>query len=120
MTATYDRLELHLAPLPLSRTHAKRIKACGGRYSQCRSPYANRRYVTVPTTEPGLALIDELVRTYRNGTQTTMIARGGDDRRPTWVNVQYVNPALDEPPFNQFARKFVKTYVQATARGLIR
>jgi hypothetical protein len=123
MTATYDKLELHLAPVPLSRAHAKRIKACGGRYSECRSAYSNRRYVTVPTSEAGLALIDELVRTYRAGTKMTMIARGGVqgfDSRPAWVVVQYVDPTLDEPPFEQFARKFVKAYVDAIARGIIR
>lgn len=123
MTATYDKLELHIAPVPLSRAHAKRIKACGGKYSECLSPYASKRFVTVPTTEVGLALVDELIRTYRLGTKMTVIARGGVqgyDNRPAWVVVQYVDPTLDEPPFEQFARKFVKAYVEATARGIIR
>ena len=122
MTATYDKLELHLTAVPLSRAHVKRIKACGGRYSECRSPYANRRYVTVPTSE--LALIDELVRTYGSKHhKTTMVARGGVqgfDNRPAWVVVQDVDAALDEPPFEQFGRKFVKAYTDAVARGIIR
>lgn len=120
MTAIYDKLELHLAALPLSRRHSKLIKACGGKYSECRSPYANKRFVTVPAAER--TLIDELVRTYRNGPKMTMIARGGVrgyDNRPAWVVVQYVDPTADMAPTEQFARKLADAYVQATQRGLI-
>src|SRR4051812_16176803 len=88
----YDKVELHLSPAPLSRAHAKQIKACGGTYSECRSPYANKRFVTVPVTERGL--IDNLARNYFNGKRMTMIARGGVDgfdNRPAWVVVQYID-----------------------------
>ena len=92
MTATYDKLELHLTAVPLSRAHVKRI--------------------------------DELVRTYGSKHhKTTMVARGGVqgfDNRPAWVVVQDVDAALDEPPFEQFVRKFVKAYTDAVAREIIR
>lgn len=119
MTVTYENLELHLSTKPLLRKHVQRIKACGGKYSACRSPYANRRFVTVPATE--CALIDDLVRTYCGyDNKVTMIARGTAERRcPSWVVVQDVNALIDSPT-ERFAQLFAKSYVQATARGLIR
>ena len=116
----YDKLELHLAALPLSRAHAKRIKACGGTYSAVRSPYANRRYVTVPASE--CDLINDLVVTY-GSKKTTMIARGGVegyDNRPAWVTVQYVDPRFGDPPVTQFESAYTKAYDNAVQRGIIK
>lgn len=119
---TYDKVELHLSAAPLSRAHAKRIKACGGTYSECRSAYANKRFVTVPATERGL--IEELVRTYFNGKRMTMIARGGVvgfDNRPAWVVVQYVDDPVmcGKDAVEQFERGYAKAYAQAVERGII-
>lgn len=49
----YQKLELHLAPKPLSASHRRRIKACGGSYSEARG-YSRQRFVTVPASDrPG-------------------------------------------------------------------
>lgn len=116
---TYDKVELHLSATPLSRADAKYIKACGGTYSECRSPYATTRFVTVPATERGL--INDLVRDYFNGKRMTMIARGGVDNCPAWVNVQYVaDPVLcGKDAVEQFEQGYAKAYAQAVKRGII-
>jgi hypothetical protein len=118
MTATYENLELHLSAAPLKRKHVNAIRACCGSYSKCLG-YSNRRYVLVPATER--VLIDDLVRTYCGyGNKVTMIARGTAEQRcPSWVVVQEVNALVDSPT-EHFAQLFAKSYVQATARGLIR
>jgi hypothetical protein len=117
-TMHYERLELHLAAQPLSRKHAKAIKAAGGSYSECRGDQ-RKRFVHVPVSERDL--IDELVRTYTDGPKVTIVARGGDAfRHPAWVVVQYVNPKSDvEAPIAQFERKHATAYANADARGLI-
>jgi hypothetical protein len=117
---TYDKVELHLSAAPLSRAHAKRIKACGGTYSECRSPYATTRFVTVPAAERDL--IDTLVRSYfNNSKRMTMIARGTVGIQPPWVTVQYVSdPVMSgKDAFEQFERGYAKAYAQAVRRGII-
>jgi hypothetical protein len=119
---TYDKLELHLSPAPLSRSHATRIKACGGTYSECRSHHADKRFVTIPASER--VLINELAQAYYNGSKRkgmTMIARGTIGIQPPWVIVQYVSDpvACGKDAVEQFEQRYAKAYDQAVKRGII-
>ena len=96
---SYQKIELHLGTGPLSRSQTRRIKACGGKYSRLRSPYQDKRFVTVPASETDL--INELVRVHPYGRNTTMIARYGNGadygkRTPAWVVVQSVDPFVGD------------------------
>jgi hypothetical protein len=117
----YTQVELHLNPMPLKRSHAKRIKACGGKYKACRSVYDRTRYVVVPVAER--ELINDLVVSYPHGKSTTMIARFDGLSRwflPSWVIVQNVDPRTGDAPLKQFERKYNAAVEQASRRGLLR
>lgn len=119
----YDQLELHLAPLPLSRTHAKKIKAVGGKYSAARG-YASARYVTVPARER--SLIDDLVRTYfgaAKGKRMTIVATGGDEHKmPSWVSVQYIDDPVmcGKDAVEQFEHRYGRAFAHAVKRRIIK
>lgn len=109
---TYRTIELHLDSSPLSHSQTRRIKAAGGKYSECRG-YVRKRFVTVPASE--IDLINELVRTHGG---ETMIARD-DDKLPSWVIVQHVDPEATEPPILQFIRLYQAAKRNAHERGII-
>jgi hypothetical protein len=116
----YTELELHLDAMPLSRSHIKRIKEAGGRYSHARSIYASKRFVTLPAVER--ALINELVIVHPGLKLTTMIARGnGTDGLPSWIVVQQIDSRrIMEAPIDQFERKYRSALKQARERGIVR
>jgi len=69
-------VELHLSPCPtFTKRFGRRVKALGGRYSDCRGS-SYKRFVTVPVAIPeGRVLVDVLVAAY-GGPNTTAVLRG--------------------------------------------
>lgn len=55
-------LEIHCNSAPISAGLARRIKATGGSYSECRG-HKSRRFVNIPVTTEGLELADHIIRT---------------------------------------------------------
>ena len=90
-------VELHIGTSPEFSRYSKKVKALGGKYTDCRG-YSSKRYVTLPWTEEGRALADKLVaefgRRFSHG--TTLIVRGVDTYRGRHVGasivVQHVDP----------------------------
>ena len=86
-------VELHLSACStLPKRFGKKIKAAGGRYSECRGD-VSRRYVTLPI-EGNEALIDTLCAEYFAPSHLsktpgmTVVFRGGSEPRlPAWFNV---------------------------------
>ena len=106
--------ELHLYTTPLSRSHSKRIKAAGGKYSHCRGD-CDYRFVDVPWDEADL--IGELLDSYGGYRHTTVIARGGDVKNswPAWVVVSRVPKGGTA---EDLYRLFQRQVEQADARGI--
>ena len=102
-------VELHLSPSPeFSRYgYSKKVKTLGGRYSQCRGD-AYRRYVTLPWTEEGRELANELVTKFSTGPKTTLIVRGDDSFRGrhvhAWVIVHKIDRGDADPCGSLLAR----------------
>lgn len=61
--ATLPRLELQLNPTPLTPADSRAIKRAGGSYSECRG-YQDTRFVYIPFTHEGRALVDGLLERY--------------------------------------------------------
>lgn len=115
----YERLELHLAAVPLSRKHAEAIKKARGDKTSARGN-RSARFVTLPASERDL--IDELVREYGTGTKsgTTIVARGGNTYgAPAWVTVQHVAPKGQLGASEQFAVLYNSAREQAIKLGTI-
>lgn len=91
---TPKSMELHLGASPLFvRTHGKRVKAVGGRYTHVRGDRTTR-YVTLPfkATE----VIESCIREY-GSSKVTVIMRGTKGSVPSWVTVQKVSRDLPRP-----------------------
>ena len=97
--------ELHLDPSSeFPKRFGKKVKAAGGKYSECRG-YCDRRYVTVPST--CVELIDALLAAYpirgrghrgglRRGSGTCAVLQPGTYfTGPAWVIVQYGKTAAE-------------------------
>ena len=78
-------VELHIGRSPEFSKYSKRVKALGGRYSDCRS-YGTKRYVTLPWTPEGRDLADKLVAEFGYGNKTTLIVKGVDRFRNNHVH----------------------------------
>jgi len=70
------RIELHLSSAPL-KGFAKKIKAAGGRYSECRGDSNFKRFVTIPTAEVELA--DALISAVGHKRTTAVVRCGYKD-----------------------------------------
>lgn len=93
-------IELHLSSSPLFTKYAKKVKALGGKYSECRG-HSNTRYVHLPLTGEGRALANRLVAEFSARPVTVVIARGVDTFRgrhvPAPVVVQRVSRSSADP-----------------------
>lgn len=93
-------IELHLSGSPLFTKYSKKVKALGGRYSECRG-HSHTRYVHLPFTSDGRALANRLVAEFSARPATTIIARGVDTFRgwhvPAPVVVQRVSRSAADP-----------------------
>jgi hypothetical protein len=87
-------VELHLSPSPEFSRYSKKVKALGGRYNQCRGN-AHRRFVTLPWTDEGRTLANELVFEFRTSPKTTLIVRGGDSFRGKHVHAWVIVHKID-------------------------
>lgn len=67
-------IELHLGTSPEFTRYSKKVKALGGTYSQCRGN-AGYRFVDLPLTEDGRALVNELIARFGR-LKTTTVIRG--------------------------------------------
>lgn len=89
-------VELHLGTSPEFSKYSKRVKALGGKYSDCRGN-TSKRFVTLPWTPEGRELADKLVAEFGWSKKTTLIVRGVDRFRNkhvhAWVIVHHVVPS---------------------------
>lgn len=110
-----DHIEMHIAPTSdfTTKGWAKKVKAVGGTYSQARG-YADRRFVTLPTTPEGLKLMGELHKAFHlQGRNTPWVAQ--PSRGPAWVAVQYV-PQGAADPVGEFTRLWAKAMTSCQER----
>ena len=89
-------VELHLGTSPEFTKYSKRVKALGGKYSDCRGN-TSKRFVTLPWTPEGRELADKLVAEFGWSKKTTLIVRGVERFRNqhvhAWVIVHHVVPS---------------------------
>lgn len=89
-------VELHLGTSPEFSKYSKKVKALGGKYSDCRGN-TSKRFVTLPWTPEGRELADKLVAQFGRGRDTTLIVRGVNRFRNqhvhAWVIVHHVAPS---------------------------
>jgi hypothetical protein len=108
-------VELHLSPSPEFSRYSKKVKALGGRYNQCRGN-AHRRFVTLPWTDEGRTLANELVFEFRTGPKTTLIVRGDDSFRGkhihAWVIVHKID-AGDADACGSLLSKYEDAFLKA-------
>lgn len=78
-------VELHLGPSASFTKYSKRVKALGGKYSDCRGN-TYKRFVTLPWTPEGRELADKLVAEFGWSKDTTLIVRGVDRFRGKHVH----------------------------------
>jgi hypothetical protein len=78
-------VELHIGTSPEFSKYSKKVKALGGKYSDCRGN-TYKRFVTLPWTPEGRELADTLVAKFGRGGDTTLIVRGVDRFRNKHVH----------------------------------
>lgn len=89
-------IELHLGTSPEFSRYSKKVKALGGRYSECRGHRSNR-YVHLPWNEEGRSLANRLVAEFGRGDRRTVaIVRGVDSFRGRHVHAQVVVRYIDK------------------------
>jgi hypothetical protein len=95
-----ESIELHLSSSPLFSKYAKKVKALGGRYTECRG-HSHTRYVHLPLTSEGRSLANRLIAEFSARPATTVIARGVDSFRGRHVHapvvVQRVSRSAADP-----------------------
>lgn len=102
---TRPYLELQLSPSVLSPADSRAIKKAGGSYSECRG-FRDKRFVRIPWTREGLALVDGLLQRYpliHSSTKRSNIVFRSFPRVGTHV-VQAVSLAQAQAAFVAFAR----------------
>jgi hypothetical protein len=91
MQPTITHYEFHVGPLPVPKSLGRRIKAAGGKFSECRGSQF-KRFVTIPATAPDVA--NEVVRRLSGCLPAiTVVARYEGQNPaglPAWVQVQKV------------------------------
>jgi hypothetical protein len=88
-------VELHLGTSSDFSRYSKRVKALGGRYSDCRGN-ASKRYVTLPWSDEGRALANKLFEEFVWCQKTTLIVRGVDSYRNKHVHAWVIVHKIDK------------------------
>lgn len=88
-------IELHLGTSPEFTRYSKKVKALGGRYSDCRG-HASKRYVTLPWSDEGRALANKLFEEFVWCPKTTLIVRGVDSYRNKHVQAWVIVHKIDK------------------------
>ncbi len=93
-------VELHLGTSPEFTRYSKKVKALGGRYSDCRGN-AYKRFVDLPWTPEGRELANKLIAEFGRGKRTTAIVRGVNSYKGKHVNapvvVHYIDRNASDP-----------------------
>lgn len=109
------QIEIHLGTSPEFSRYSKKVKALGGRYSDCRG-YASSRYVHLPWSDEGRALANKLIAELGKGSRTTVIVRGVDSFRGKHVHapviVHYINQQ-DADPCGALLAKYEAAFLRA-------
>jgi len=107
-------VELHLRPSPEFSRYSKKVKALGGRYSECRGN-AYKRFVHLPWTEEGRALANRLIEEFGYG-KTTAIVRGVDPFRGkhvhAWVRVHSID-CFEIDPCGKLLESYEAAFLRA-------
>ena len=109
------QIEIHLGGSPEFSRYSKKVKALGGRYSDCRG-YASSRYIHLPWNDEGRALANKLIAELVKGSRTTVIVRGVDSFRGKHVHapviVHYINQH-DADPCGALLAKYEAAFLRA-------
>lgn len=87
-------VELHLGTSPEFSKYSKKVKALGGKYSDCRG-YNNKRFVTLPWSNEGRELANKLIVEFGRK-PTTAIVRGVDRYNGKHVHAPVVVHQIDK------------------------
>lgn len=114
--------ELHLNPSPdfTREGWGRKVKAVEGKFAACRG-HTDIRFVTVPNTDAGQKLADELVQHFPKHKRTTVICRGtgvsGD--ASSWITVQRVASFESSAPTEVVLDKYNAAFLDAVEdRGI--
>lgn len=88
-------IELHLGTSPEFTRYSKKVKALGGKYSDCRGN-ASKRFVTLPWSDEGRALANKLFEEFVWCQKTTLIVRGVDSYRNKHVQAWVIVHKIDK------------------------
>jgi hypothetical protein len=109
-----------------TRKYGKRVKAAGGRYSECRG-HQSTRYVQIPC-EGNAALINAVARDFGRGSYyatkapkgtVTMVAEVRGGGLQSWITVHYVPREGEGEIFDRFVASWHAALQQACDRGHI-
>jgi hypothetical protein len=124
-THTPTLIEMHLSRNPefVKEGWSKRVKKVGGKYTACRGHSSDTRFVTVPLTDEGKKLANELLGKFprRVSTKkgTCCVFRGNSTAfAPAWVCVQYASQSEDRVA--GLLAAYNVAYEKAEERNLIR